>query len=189
MKILASFYNEQSSYNGTVSMLGSRVCPDCINKFHSIGESHDNCDRCHGDGLLTNKIPFNSNLMECAIAPSLMEEQGWKLGDVVKIIHTILNPCSGIGGSFNRNIVVRITDFMKDHNCRCGHVKENHKCKTRNEDDCEYCIVECNILDECVPNCKCTQYQQRCIDLTEGAFKQLAPLSVGLIEAEIEVLK
>lgn len=194
IKVLCSFYDEQSSPNKTVSLLGSVVCPDCHGNS-STGVIFY-CKRCGGDKLLTNQLQFNSNLMECAISPSFAKEQGWKLGDVIRISYcnpelskcefcvnrekVNCNPCV-----YLKQIYVRITDIMKDNLCKCGHTKDEHNCKTRNDDDCEYCLGDCKILDEC-EKCNCKQYEPRSLDLTRFAFSQLSSLEKGLIECTVE---
>lgn len=198
IKVLCSFYDEQSSPNKTVSLLGSVVCEECSGKgwyvppieVQIISGIKSECRRCHGDGLLTNQLQFNSNLLECAIAPSFAKEQGWKLGEVIKITRPEYSPdYNGKPGDnhfyiLEKTIYVRITDIMADNLCRCGHKKENHHCKTSNEDDCEYCLGECKILDEC-EKCNCKQYEPRSLDLTRFAFSQLSSLEKGILEAEV----
>ena len=116
IKGIASFYNEQSSPNSTVALLGSVACPECFGKGEIELDDDilifDECKRCSGDGLLTNQLQFNSQLMEAAMPQSVMTQHGLRLGDVLQVIRL---------DTYGKEVVevevitVRLTDVMGEN--------------------------------------------------------------------------
>ena len=152
----ASWYTAQDKGgNANVAMMSARECPDCIEGVLSTSSpvrGHPielKCDRCHGDGFLTNQMPFNPMGMECAMPLSLIEKHGLRFGQLVKVTYNKFPDDIESKTLHNKSITVRLVDIGP------------------NEKLCA---------------------EGRIIDLTPFAFEQLAKVSEGLIDIEMEIL-
>jgi Zn finger protein HypA/HybF involved in hydrogenase expression len=172
-------------------MLSSEVCPECNNqRFVNYFGNAERCSRCSGDGYLTNKIRFIPDAPACA-------SNTYTLGTWLRIKRITLikstnckhtNICTidgchpGMNGCyFNDEIIVMVSDRMASwlnsedgkHDWVCPNCKDKTS-MVLSSFKCEKCSTKL--------------IQTRDIDLTIGSFENLAPLSLGLIECDVEAL-
>jgi hypothetical protein len=152
---MASFYGSdgEKGLNEHVAMLSSEVCPKCL----GAPKWKDVCDRCHGDGYLTNQIKFNPESMECA-------SNIFKLGTRLLITPIYHSPI----------------------NCWDGKCELNKYCIDSNRNmDCPFIDSIIVMVTDRVPG---AEGRHDWIDLTRGSFMKLAPLELGIIDVEVEVI-
>ena len=188
MKTFASWYGaDGEKLNQNVSMLASEVCPECkgkcglqkeLNPVLGRIEIHEYCLRCHGDGFLSNPVKFIPEGLTCA-------SNAYPLGTWLKITH-IRNDGAYADASFQ--IIVMVTDRMAGWlNSENGKYKyvctECHK--KHIEQPFSSSLMQ-NRCSDCVSGG--SLIKTRDIDLSRGSFKKLAPLDVGIINVDVEIL-
>jgi len=172
----ASFYgaNGEKGLNEHVAMLSSEICPEC--KGSTEQDECVKCSRCNGDGYLTNQIKFNPHAPACAC-------NMFPLGTWLKVTYLEFYKDKPYMVAPSKEIIVMVTDrmasWLNSDNGKWEYVC--NECHSKYSGD----ITQYGKKHLCGGEFVKT----RDIDLTAyGAFKKVAPLSIGLINVELEVL-